>query len=194
MEKEELLYRYFSNTLSQEERNIFNELLETDPAFKANFEFHNQLKQATKEHRHREISKKLQRFESDIIQKKQEENKGTISYWKIAASILFLVAASCFAYLTFSGTDYEELYAQNISPYPNTVYVITRSDTINTVEREAFVAYESGDYKLALAKMSTPIEQPYMLFYKAQSFLSLDMIKEAETLVCRRVTLVPGTH
>ena len=58
-----------------------------------------------------------------------------------------------FGYNSFFGTDYSSMYDDNFNTYPNTVYIITRGDTQNSIEREAFVAYESKDYKKTIEKL-----------------------------------------
>ena len=44
MDKELLLYHYFSDQLTDDEQLLFDELLEKDPEFKAQFEFETSIK------------------------------------------------------------------------------------------------------------------------------------------------------
>ena len=87
--------------------------------------------------------------------------------------------------IRFFGTNYSSLYNASFQEYPNTVYIITRSDADNSLEREAFVAYESGNYEVAIDKFNEIAEndkKEYFNFYKAQAYLSIENTEEAKTL------------
>lgn len=181
MNRESLLYHYFSNSLTKAQEEQLQELLRTDVEFAIQFEFESNLKRVAKEKRHHDLKSKLNRFEAETVSE-DILRKPNFSYLKIAASILILIAAGWFGYHNFSGTDYSNLYAENYNTYPNTVYTITRSDTINSLEREAFVAYEVEDYELALEKFKTLESKDDFNFYRAQSYLKLNKEEEAKLL------------
>ena len=181
MTKEDLLYLYFSNSLTSEQEEVFYGLLEKDEAFKAQFEFEKNLKQVIEHQQSETLKAKLQRFENDL----NKTSSSIFSYtnFAIAASIAILVG--WFGYNSFFGTDYNDLYHNNFSEYPNTVYTITRGDTNNSLEREAFVAYESKDYRTAIAKfdaVDTSAQKNYFNFYKAQAYLGLEDVENAKIL------------
>jgi len=179
MNKDELLYLYFSNSLTKSQEQQFKELLDNDAEFKAQFDFENNLKQVIKAEKSDALKDKLKGFEMDLS---KTEDKSWFN-WRIAASIVLLLGASWFGYESLFGLDYNSLYDDNYTNYPNTVYTITRSDENNSLQREAFVAYETGDFKLALEKFkSIKEEEPYFNFYKAQSYLGLDNLDEAKAL------------
>ena len=149
--------------------------------FKAQFEFENNLKQVIKHQERDTLKAKLQGFERDL-------NKNTRSIFNyanfaIAASIAILVG--WFGYHSFFGINYTNLYDSNFTEYPNTVYTITRGDTDNSLEREAFVAYESKDYATAITKfdaIAIDAKKDYFSFYKAQSYLGLGNTQKAKLL------------
>ena len=100
MTNEDLLYRFFSNSLTETEEKQFNELLETDADFKAQFEFENNLKRAIKHKENSELKAKLKNFEKEI--QGNEIQKPSSSFnWRIAASIVILLGASWFGYQSF---------------------------------------------------------------------------------------------
>ena len=181
MNKDELLYLYFSNSLTPSQEDLFNNLLESDAEFKAQFEFENNLKQVIKAEETDALKAKLKSFENTISNTTETSNPWF--NWRIAASIVLFLGAGWFGYDALFGVNYDKLYHTNYKNYPNTVYTITRGDDNNSLEREAFVAYETEDYKLALEKFNAiTTQQPYFNFYKAQSYLGLNNLDEAKTL------------
>lgn len=183
MKKEDLINGYFSNSLTPNEEQLFEILLAENPDFRTQFEFEKDLKRVIKEKENKRLKSKLETFEAE---RKIEEKpyKSTAWFnWKIAAAILLFMSAGWFGYDALFGVNTIELYTSNYDVYPNTAYPITRSDTINTIEREAFVAYESQDYDLAITNFNT-IENPenYISFYKAQTYLQLGNLEKAKEL------------
>jgi tetratricopeptide (TPR) repeat protein len=179
--KDELLYHYFSNSLTKDQELLFNKLIKEDDEFKKQFEFENNIKRVAKEKRHKDLRSKLSQFE-DTVKIKSTDTKSSFTYLKIAASIVILITASWFGYQNVFNINYENLYSENYTYYPNTVYSITRSDSVNSLEREAFVAYEAKDYQLALEKFNTVKNKDYFDFYKAQSYLNLNQYENAKHL------------
>lgn len=179
MTNQDLLYDYFSNSLTADQEVVFQKLLETDTEFKAEFEYESSLKKAIKSHESDVLKEKLQGFERDITSKKS--SSFDYKYLAVAASLVLLVG--WFGYNSFFSTNYSNLYDTNFSGYPNTVYTITRGDDQNSTEREAFVAYETKNYETALEKfnaISESTEKNYLPFYKAQAYLGLDNTDKAK--------------
>jgi len=184
MTNEDLLYRYFSNSLTETELADFNNRLEANSDFRAEFEFENNLKQAIKENSSGAIKTKLNIFEDEIKREKSQHLKSKFN-WRIAASIVFFLAASWFGYNSIFGVNYNNLFEANMDTYPNTEFAITRSDTIDSFERKAFVAYEAEEYEDAISYFNSipKVEQKtYQNFYKAHSFLKLNNTQKAKTL------------
>ncbi len=178
MDKDALLTRHFSNSLSTEEELMFNELLETDTGFKEQYAFEQDLKHAIKDKKNHELKKKLVSFEEVIKEKSPKTTaKGGFRNWSIAASIALLIGLGWMGYNSFLKTDYNDLYTANFQEYPNTVYTITRSDANESLEREAFVAYESGDYEKAIInfkELQADGAKDHIDFYLAQSYLGIE--------------------
>lgn len=190
MDKEQLLYKYFSNSLSVEEEKKFQNLLETDIEFKEQFNFEKDLKRVVREDEKTKLKSKLQGFEKEIVQEKpviqlSEASRKKSFNWSIAASVAILFGLGWFGYNTMTGTVYTDLYNANFEEYPNTVYSITRGDNQESIERSAFVAYESGDYETAITKLKqipSEVKKGYIDFYLAQSQMNLENYTEAKTL------------
>ncbi|OIQ21276.1 hypothetical protein [Lacinutrix sp. MedPE-SW] len=184
MTNDDLLYRYFSNSLSKTETEQFKKLLETDAEFKAQFEFENNLKRVIKHKENSELKAKLRDFETEIVTRDNKQKSKSFN-WRIAASIIILLGVSWFGYQSFFGVNYEDLYNANYQEYPNTEYAITRSDTIDSPERRAFVAYEAQDFENAITlfeNLPVAVKKPYHIFYKAQAYLKIGDIEKSKAI------------
>ncbi|WP_452227985.1 MULTISPECIES: tetratricopeptide repeat protein [unclassified Lacinutrix] len=195
MNNQDLLYHYFSNSLTAAQEKVFENLLEKDTEFKAQFLFEQNLKEVIKSNEIDTLKAKLQGFEKELSTKDTTrieffDSETTNTRKPLFNSKTFAIAASIallmgwFGYNSFFGTNYSSLYKDNFSSYPNTVYTITRGDTENTIEREAFVAYESKDYKTTIEKLDaipTEATKNYYNFYKAQAYLNLEDTENAKT-------------
>ncbi|MBQ4915785.1 tetratricopeptide repeat protein [Maribacter sp. MMG018] len=184
MDKEQLLYNYFSDRITPEEQKLLDQLLETDKEFRQQFNFENDLKQVIREKENSELKSRLVDFEDDI-KKERPIQKTTLDIrkWAIAASVALVIGLGWLGYNTFSGPNYGNLYEDNFQEYPNTVYAITRGeDTGDSQERKAFMAYETDNTSEAIA-LFTELKQTQntetVNFYLAQSYLKISEPKRA---------------
>lgn len=188
MNKEDLLYRYFSNSLTPAQKMELDSLLKNEPEFLKQFTFEKDLQQSVKTKKNNELKSKLQEFEKEL-QTKKVSSKANYKIWAIAASIALLIGFVWFNSY-HSSTDFDNLYASNFETYPNTVYSITRGDTINSLERKAFVAYEQGDFKTAQDYFITfnkqlkeeDLQKKYIDFYLALSYLNTNDDESAKDI------------
>ncbi len=189
MDKELLLYNYFSNQLTAEQERAFNDLLDTDADFKAQFLFEKDLQQAIRKKENQELKSKLQGFEKNIQAKSAvPRTNARFRPWSVAASITMLIAIGWFAYTSLLGTSNQDLYDAYFEPYPNTVYTITRSDGNQTLERAAFVAYESqDDDRAAELFLEAGATIAHGNFYLAQVLLRLNRNEEAIELLAQSI-------
>lgn len=185
MDKEQLLYHYFSKTLTAEQEEEFNALLSSDTEFKEQFNFEQSLQQAIQNKKSTELKETLKSFEKEVALKSKRIVKRNYQKWIMAASIVLLVGIGWLTYKNSFAINYEVLYDVNFQQYPNTVFAITRGDTTNSLERNAFTAYELGDFEKAILefeKIDSKDRKEYVTFYKAQSYLNLGKNKEAKEL------------
>ncbi len=190
MDKEQLLYQYFSNSLTPEQEVEFSALLSSDTEFKEQFDFEQSLQKAIKDKEGKDLKDKLQGFEATIKKDTTPVIKLNFRKWAMAASIALVIGIGWLTY-TNMGTDYETLYNSNYEQYPNTVFTITRGDTTESLEREAFTAYELGDFEKAIMefdKIPVSDRKDFVSFYKAQSYLGLGNNKEAKKLFINIIT------
>lgn len=188
MDKDKLLYHYFSNSLSNEQEKRLQELLDSDMEFREQFDFERDLKRVVREGEKAKLKLKLKGFEKEIAKEipviaLNERRKKSSFNWSLAASVAILFGLGWFGYTTFFGTDYEDLYQENFEEYPNTVFAITRGDSVESIERDAFAAYEAGNYQAAITdfqKIYSADKKGYLDFYIGQSQLSLGRYDEAK--------------
>lgn len=185
MEHEELINKYFQETLDQGEKEQFDALLENNKGFKEQFLFEKDLREAIKDQERKALKLKLQDLEKNLA---RPATSKTTSWkiWRIAASVAVLIAAGWYIYNSNFKGGLSELYEANYDKYPNTVYNITRGSEDNTAIRKAFVAYEANDDSKAIALFQELKQSEYPIyidFYIAQSYLKLGKNKEAITLM-----------
>lgn len=196
MDKEQLIQRYFSNSLTQEEKVLLDDFLKNDEEFKNQFDFELDLQKVIGQAKRMELKSKLKGFEDEI----DASSKSVISIssykkWLVAASILIIIGLG---YLQFSNPNLNTLYDENFQVYPNTEVSITRGEEAETLERKAFIAYETEDYDQALQLFSEMPEQPYIAFYKAQCHLKLEQYSRAIELlnlnISKKAKYIPESY
>ena len=193
MEKELLLQSYFSNSLTKEQRILFDQLLEEDASFLEQFNFEKNLKRVIAENQKQELKTKITQFETEISSKSVPVkifSAKKFQKWYVAASIVLLIGIGSMAYYGFSGPNYDNLYDNNFQTYPNTVFEIARGESIESLEREAFTAYELKDYKTAIEKfdkISESDDREYLDFYMGISYLNLNQLDRAETFLSKTI-------
>ena len=187
MDKELLLYNYFANQLTEDEQLLFDELLKNDMDFKAQFEFEKDLKRVIKEYVNADLKEKLVGYEKEISAKdKSNPSKWRFKNWSIAASITLLIGLGWIGFKSLSGPDYDNLYQDNFEGYPNTVYTISRGDGDTSKERDAFAAYEAGEYEKAVTafqELRSTGGISHGDFYQALSYLQLGKNAQAIDLL-----------
>lgn len=185
MDKEQLLLNYFMNDLTPEQEQQFNELMASDSEFREQFDFEKNLQEAIRDKEASELKSKLVGFEKNIAKETPVRTlRPNYRKWSMAASIALLVTLGWLGYNNFSGPNYGNLYESNFQEYPNTVYSITRGETVESIERDAFAAYEAGNYQTAIEnfnKIPTADKKEYLDFYMGQSYLVLGQNAEAKT-------------
>lgn len=183
MDKEELLENHFLGKLNAEEQKYFHSLLENDVEFEQEYNFHLNLKKAIQNSERSVLKDKLKGYEEGIHKKESKTSLRTLL--SIAASVILFIGIGWFGYENMFGSDYSNLYADNYSQYPNTVVNITRGEGSNeTLERKAFVAYESGDLDAAInyfIQLKDDKNLDYLNFYLAQAYLKQGKQNDAIT-------------
>lgn len=171
MNKEDLLQKYFKNTLSQKEEEQFKSLLETDADFKAAYEEYNNFNLAFRSHEAGALKSFLKSLDgTDKILRLKWYKNTKIIY--LAAAIL--VIALCIPFLV--KPDINNVFNDYYDVYPNVEQPIVRGAE-ETEINIAFKAYEANNYSLAIDAFQNLLEEdnnPNYRFYYAMSLLNND--------------------
>lgn len=182
----EWIERYLEQTLSAEEKKWMEQRLAEEPGFKTKYQEHKQLIDGIRyAHLHDKLVQ-LRTLEKTLpdIEKKPEGASIFMMYWKpmaAAASVALLVSV----YLIFNQpAKPEELYAQYFQVYPNVFEPTVRGNETADKRRDAFGAYDRGDYKTAVILFDELLkekEEPGILILVGNANLMLGNIEQAQT-------------
>ncbi|MCP9770778.1 hypothetical protein EGI22_22975 [Lacihabitans sp. LS3-19] len=176
---EELIEKYFENTLTEQELKAFEENLRSNASFKEEFEFQKSLKQSIHLKERNELKSILKGFDnknSDVRFEIQKNNK----VWRFAAAavVLILAAFGIYKYQT-DGKNTQDLYLAYHQPYPNIVAPNVRGENTEGIKNEAFKAYEAENYQEAIRLFSQIKDEEFAIFYTAISYLELNENQKA---------------
>lgn len=175
MNHEELIEKYFAKNLSNDEKSLFDQLMQTDETFREQVVYEEVVKKAITLNERQALKKKLQSFET----KKPKRN---YTIWYAAASFVVMLGIG---FWTFSNdVDTNAVYEEYYQSYPNVVAPTVRGENSNDIKSEAFYSYDSGDYTKALtlfSKLYYTEKEDYSLFYKSLSLMELKRYDAALT-------------
>ena len=179
MKNHDLIDRYFENSLSPKEQELFNDLLQNNSEFKTVF----RLGAFQREN----ISQKQQEdLKSTLIEIESRSQKSSMlmlipKKWMVAASLLILTSLGIWGVQSTYFPSNEAIYANYFEPSRNTVQPIVRGENLNTIEYRAFVAYEAQNYHKAI-NLFNSVQNPneaYINFYIGISYLAINKPEEA---------------
>ena len=169
----ELIEKYFENNLTPEEQLLFEEKLNQDTEFKAEFDFYLELKNAISVSERAKIKAQIKEFESS-----KKDNIKVFNLRKLMPyAAVFVLAISALMYFMLNQNNTDKLYASNFEPYPNIEVSNLRSDSKKSLEIDAFTAYDLEDYKLAhelFTKILETESKDYLRFYNGMCAMQLE--------------------
>ena len=174
MDKVTLLVNYFENSLSKEERVLFDNLIANDIEFKQEFEFQQKVKTAITLETRKNLKQQLQQLEA----KKKPQIK--VNWYAFVASITLFVFAGYFYYNSLNNTS--TLYKNYYETFPNIELPSERGSITNDVKTQAFAAYDNQEFKKAKDLFSILYKQndeDTFLFYEGICLMELSQYKEA---------------
>ena len=175
MNHEELIEKYFAKSLNNDEKSLFDQLMQTSETFREQVVYEEDVQKAITLNERQALKKKLQSFEI----KKPKRN---YTIWYAAASFAVMLGIG---YWTFSNqVDTNAVYEEYYQSYPNVVAPTVRGENSTDIKSEAFYSYDSGDYAKALtlfSKLYDTEKEDYSLFYKSLSLMELKRYDEALT-------------
>ena len=179
-EKQVLLEKYLRGTLSPDEQRQFDKYKQ-DPEFLAELDLWQKMQPVFEVHGRKRLKEQLVEKEVKLGKKESTFNFGRQIIWlAIAASVLIIVAAIFFGSTTV--TD-QELFAEYLTPHPNTVYLITRGSEDQSDLAKAFSAYGLEQFNLANELFAKLPSSDTISFYLAITQLQIGEIAEAHQLL-----------
>ena len=184
MSREELVERYFTGRLSEDEARQLRDALQKDAAFAEEFELEKDLQATLIDKAKIDLKSKLVNLETEKYQKDQESQ--SFKWWRYAAAAILIIGLSIFGALFLSNQSTpEELYAENFEPYRNIIAPVVRGENAEGLLEKSFAHYERGDFNQAEKDFNTLYEASgdrYLLFYRGNALLALGRAEEAITI------------
>ena len=180
LDKDQLIAKFLTRSLSKEEQLRFDTMLSEDASFRAEVALLQDLNKVAEAEDDAMAKEMVAGFEAEHHNKK---GTGKTRIWWVAASLALLLSIG---YLVIQETpaNTQELFVENFEPYRNVIHPITRASQQDDLKTQAFAYYEQGKYDEALAlfiKLYNNTETPHYLFYQANALLQLNRPKEAIT-------------
>ena len=188
MKNHDLIDRYFENSLSPKEQNLFNDLLQNDSDFKNEFLFQKDLKKVIAVSQQEELKSTLSHIEEHV--KKKSLFMIVPKKWMVAASLLLITTLGLWSVKSLYYPSNEVIYKDYFQVDRNTIQPVVRGESLKTIEYRAFVAYEAQDYYKAINlfnSVKTP-DEAYIIYYKGLCFLALEKSDEAIALLSEVAT------
>jgi hypothetical protein len=166
---EDLINKYFEKTLTERELVEFNQRLETEVEFKAEFEFQKSVQSAIRSKERAEIKNLVASFE-----KPKQQN----GWWKYAAAAVVVIIGGWVIFQQFlSKPNPSELYLSYYQTYPNVIAPNVRGESEETLKTKAFAAYDAGDFQTSaqlFGKLKEQVNEDYATFYAGISYLEIN--------------------
>lgn len=187
----QLFDEYLNGTLNQSEKTAFEDRIETDTLFDSEFKVHQLLIKGIVESGKSELKKRLADHEAKISSRTLNQ----YLYFRIAAGIALIMILSFIVVKYATSTDYEEVYAQNFSTYPNVIDPINRSESNS--DYSIYQLYELKQFNKVIIQLESKINRSSLSdsewFYLGQSYMTQDNFTEAVTCL-KKITKNSDFH
>ncbi len=177
MDTEQLMQKYFNNTINQKEQLVFDDLLLNDENFKKEFQEFNDM--------HSVIKKETKNLLKQELKNLDKINKTSYFYKiMIAASFAMLLSVGSYFMFTDNSLSNDELFASNFSPCKNVMHPVVRGkENLSQIEK-SFVYYENGNYSKFIEIIATSNYKSLDYnFYIANAYLANNNPKEAKLIL-----------
>jgi hypothetical protein len=167
---------YLRGMMSVKEEDIFLAKLDNDESLATEFKTYKDIQEVLEQNANKKNKSFLQERESkhtSVIEMKPRKAKA-YKWIGLAASLLLL--AGIFLFTNDNQVNnYDILYADNFSAYPNDYVKIDRGDTEITELKNIFTAYASKDYDKVIKRIdlyNTDGKDLQLEFYKANALMA----------------------
>lgn len=177
MEKENLIEKYYSETLSAEEKQHLLALIESDPELKQDLQFQEELRAAIAAEERQQLKEHLKTLD-------HRTKTITLRKWLSVAATIVILLGLGWAFLYNSEPNYDQLYATHFEAYPNVIAPTVRdgAQTHDDNVIAAFRYYDNKDYtkaSKAFNALYNENQQDYAQFYYAVSLMGANETEKA---------------
>lgn len=176
-----LVEKYFDEELSDFEKENFTHRLANDPNFKSFVDEEKALIRAIRYQGLKCDLSFLKSLEVEIHKStKKTESASKIWYYAAAALVGILIMAKIFLFPPAETPD--QLFEAYFKPYPNVFEPTVRGTDVTNTRKEAFQAYEQGDYQTAVTLFKEILQtsnEPGVLLLLGNANLILGNVDEA---------------
>jgi len=183
MNNEYLIDKYFENTLSAAEKQLFDDELKNNKAFADEVALQHKIKSVIHISERNVLKKQLQLIEHSSSKKIAKQV--SIKWWYVAASVIIIAITT---WLVVQKPSSNELFAAYYQPYPNVVAPIVRGNNNhkNDGVYQAFSFYENKEYAKAALMFRSLYQQTnndYFIVYEAICLLENSQFQQAKLLL-----------
>lgn len=179
----ELIERYFDNELSNTERSILEERLKNEDSFKSLFETEKLLINTIRFNAAKDQLHFLKGVEARLAEQKTPSSSRSHWYYYAAAACAGLFFTFYVLLPMLKNTPTEQLYASYFTLHPNVFEPTLRGEQVIDERKEAFRAYDAGEYQLAgelFDKLLKENKEPGMMLLAGNAHLMTGNIVEAK--------------
>lgn len=178
----DLIERYFNNSLSDKELDLFEEKLASDPVFAEEVQQFGVVFDALKKARVKKLEAQFISYEKEYNSsgkrcdvRKLKRRKANVSIVLWILFIGFTIQTSLF-FTTKSSSNYDELFVNYFEVYPNVISPMKRTINDQNIVLNAMNHYDHEDYILAIEAFDQILlssdSRNEILFYKALALMT----------------------
>lgn len=175
MSEEELIRAYYTESASTEESERFKKQYEEDASFRAEADQVKLEIAAIRAEERASIRSKFADWDQEMDSRKEIRLS---TYWKLGLAASVIIAAF-FGYINWPKND---LYYAYYSTYPNYEHTTVRGEVDESLNAQAFSAYDQKDFQQANALFTKLIDQSNLetyYFFRAITYMELNQHKAA---------------
>lgn len=178
----DLIERYFNNSLSDKELNLFEEKLASDPIFAEEFHQFSVVFDALKKARVKKLQAQITSLEKEYNFSPKKFNFRNLKRRKANVSIVlwilfigFTIQTSLY-FTTKTSRNHDELFVNYFEVYPNVISPMKRTINDQNIVLNAMNHYDHEDYILAIEAFDQILlssdSRNEILFYKALALMT----------------------
>ena len=184
MKKSELFDLYLENKLQDKELKEFKARLNEEPDFNKEFQRMKEIRYAVRHNARLEVRDMLDRFEKELSNENKNAKKPLSKVPLIVSIVLIGLLAIAYFSLTSKTLSLQEAYSKYYQTPPLDVLFESSSIDLNSYKSGPILAYQSGNYQLAIDRLNILLNKfnkhtESALWFSSMAFLSADKNAEA---------------